>query len=75
MNRSALLSSYISQKILLFPSKIFKAYLQNIRGAFLFRLWIGIVYHEKNFLITETNNSQIDLGNTEDAVEYPNHKF
>ena len=61
---------------LIIPSfKIVEAYLQNIsRDEFLFRLRIGTVYHEKNFLMTETNNSQIekDLENAEDAVEYPN---
>ena len=54
-------------------SKIIKIYLQNIlRSAFLFRLQIGMVYHGENFLITVTNNTQIeqDLGSIEYAVEH-----
>ena len=52
------------QKASLFPfSKIIEVYLQNIRDAFLFR-----IYHEENFL-TIGNNSRIDLESKEDAVE------
>ena len=53
-------------------SKIVKVYLQNIpRDAFLFHLRIGIVYEEKNFLITGISNSwtEQNLANTEDTVE------
>ena len=69
MNRFALSSSFISQEALLFPlSKIVGAYLQNISwGMFLFRLWIGIVYHGENFLMIRISNSRIEqnLGSTE----------
>ena len=55
-----------SQEVSLFPfPKIVGAYLQNIhRGAFLFRLRIGTLYHKENFLITGTSNSRMeqDLG-------------
>ena len=57
---------------LIIPSfKIVEAYLQNIsRDEFLFRLRIGTVYHEKNFLMIEMNNRiEQDLGNMEDEVE------
>lgn len=54
----------IIQEALLIPlSKIIEVYLQNIRDAFLFR-----IYHEENFL-TIGNNSRIDLESKEDAVE------
>lgn len=39
--------------------------------AFLFRLWIRIVYHEEKFLISN-NPIEQDLGSTEDTVEHPN---
>ena len=41
---------------------------------FLFRLRIGIVYHEKNFLMSGINNNRIEqnLENTENGVKHPN---
>ena len=43
-------------------------------SRFLFRLRIGAIYHEKNFLITGTSNNRIeqDLKSTEDTIECPN---
>ena len=76
INRSALSHFSISLEASLFPfSKIVGVYLQNIPwGAFFFRLPIEAINHEKNFLITGTNNNRIkqDLGSIELAIECPN---
>ena len=60
---------HLSESLISPLFKIIEVYLQNTsRDTFLFRLWIEIVYHGRNFLMSNNNRIEQNQENTEENV-------